>query len=167
MSKSYLLQLTARGVIPQAKDRSGKTIAGRWEIFVALRAYLKFLEQQAEKSGGNEWRLERTALMPTQARKVELETRRFQSTLIPVEDAIELTNLMWRNIRTISLATVEPLSAKLVDHSTMIEVMDILNGSVRELLCTLRELRAMDFVRVEKPSSGNGESVTKDEEIAN
>jgi hypothetical protein len=161
MSESYLLQMTARGIIPQARDSVGKTVQGRWSLIPALHGYLRFLEKEALKSGGSEWRAERTGLIKSQRKKAELEAERMEQSLIKVEDAIVVMKLMFANIRAKSLAAVGPLSEKVgVERSKVAEVMQILKEAIAELLVGLRTLRTMHFVRIVKgPISGNGQSM--------
>lgn len=120
-----LQQLVQEGVVPKCEGR------GRYNPIAVNLAYIRFLRDrvQSPEASDSEFFAAKLAKLRAEREKIDLENRILRSEMIPIEDALAATSLVFGAISGILKANRN----KLLTEAQINEIFDQMRTTARQL----------------------------------
>jgi phage terminase Nu1 subunit (DNA packaging protein) len=143
--------LTSDGVLARARDEDGNELRGRFELVSNVRAYIRYLREQARLDDASESKyiMLRNARMSAESEMSELRPSLFKNTLHRADDVEMVMTMMLTAFRARVLAIPSRVSRQLIGQTKFQVVYDLL---ITEIELALREMVGYDPARFAQQS---------------
>lgn len=131
--------LTNNGVLPAEEERNGKRVSRRYDKYEAIQAYIRHVEEKAEKRNGGGKEQEKNQveidIKKTKLRMSELQLEELEGKVHLAEDVANFTDDLVLNVRANLLAMPGRLAVPLAEMGDASEI----SARIHEEVCTILE----------------------------
>ncbi len=131
--------LTNSGVLPVKEERSGKRVSRKYDKYAAIQAYIRHVEERAEKKNGGGKEQEKNQveidIKRTKLRMAELQLEELEGKVHLAEDVESFTNDLVLCVRANLLAMPGRLAVPLAEMGDASEV----SSRIHEEVCAILE----------------------------
>jgi len=148
----HIRRLTSDAVLQKARDIDGTELRGRYELLFNVRAYVKYLRQQArlDDTSESKYIMLRNQKMAAEAEMSELRLRLFKNTLHRAEDVEFIMTNMLTAFKSRVLAIPAKISRLLIGARTFQAIYETIMTAIEE---ALRELSGYNQVMFAQASA--------------